>query len=165
MTKTELPELTVGELAHRTGVPASALRFYEDEKLIRSRRTAGNQRRYRRDTLRRVTFIRMSQRVGMPLSQIREVLALLPDDRTPTRTDWARISHCWREDLDERIRQLEQLRDQLTDCIGCGCMSLTKCRLANPGDRLGREGPGPRRLPDHRGDGYADPQPSTRPRT
>ncbi|GAA3566304.1 redox-sensitive transcriptional activator SoxR [Amycolatopsis ultiminotia] len=155
MAKTELPELTVGELSRRSGVPASALRFYEDERLIRSRRTAGNQRRYRRDTLRRVTFIRMSQRVGMPLAQIRTVLGLLPDDRTPNRTDWARISHCWRADLDERIRQLEQLRDQLTGCIGCGCMSLTTCRLANPGDELGRHGPGPQRLPDHRGTEYA----------
>ncbi|ATY13219.1 redox-sensitive transcriptional activator SoxR [Amycolatopsis sp. AA4] len=154
MAKTELPELTVGELSLRSGVPASALRFYEDEDLIRSRRTAGNQRRYRRDTLRRVTFIRMSQRVGMPLAQIREVLALLPDDRTPTRADWTRISSCWRSDLDQRIRQLEQLRDQLNDCIGCGCMSLAKCRLANPNDQLGQDGPGPRRLPDHRGTGY-----------
>ena len=151
-----LPDLTVGELSRRSGVPASALRFYEDEGLIHSRRTAGNQRRYRRDTLRRVTFVRMSQRVGMPLSKIREVLALLPDDRTPTRTDWARISRCWQDDLDARIRQLEQLRDQLGDCIGCGCMSLAKCRLANPGDRLGADGPGPRRLADHRGEGYED---------
>ncbi|WP_410636197.1 redox-sensitive transcriptional activator SoxR [Amycolatopsis sp. cmx-4-83] len=151
-----LPELTVGELSRRSGVPASALRFYEDEGLIRSRRTAGNQRRYCRDALRRVTFIRMSQRVGMPLSAIREVLALLPDDRTPTRADWARISQCWKEDLNARIRQMEQLRDDLSDCIGCGCMSLAKCRLANPGDRLGADGPGPRRLADHRGDGYED---------
>ncbi|WP_410570222.1 redox-sensitive transcriptional activator SoxR [Amycolatopsis sp. cmx-4-61] len=148
-----LPDLTVGELSRRSGVPASALRFYEDEGLIHSRRTAGNQRRYRRDTLRRVTFIRMSQRVGMPLAKIREVLGLLSDDRTPTRTDWARISRCWQDDLNARIRQLEQLRDQLADCIGCGCMSLAKCRLANPGDRLGAEGPGPRRLADHRGEG------------
>ncbi|MGW3961844.1 redox-sensitive transcriptional activator SoxR [Amycolatopsis sp. NPDC005003] len=147
-----LPDLTVGELSRRSGVPASALRFYEDEGLIHSRRTAGNQRRYRRDTLRRVTFIRMSQRVGMPLSKIREVLGLLSDDRTPTRTDWARISRCWQDDLNARIRQLEQLRDQLDDCIGCGCMSLAKCRLANPGDRLGADGPGPQRLADHRAD-------------
>jgi MerR family redox-sensitive transcriptional activator SoxR len=151
-----LPDLTVGELSRRSGVPASALRFYEDEGLIRSRRTAGNQRRYCRDALRRVTFIRMSQRVGMPLSTIREVLALLPDDRTPTRADWARISRCWQEDLNARIRQMEQLRDQLGDCIGCGCMSLAKCRLANPGDRLGADGPGPQRLADHRGAGYED---------
>ncbi|MET8995487.1 redox-sensitive transcriptional activator SoxR [Amycolatopsis sp. Hca4] len=149
-----LPDLTVGELSRRSGVPASALRFYEDEGLIRSRRTAGNQRRYCRDTLRRVTFVRMSQRVGMPLSKIREVLALLPDDRTPTRTDWARISRCWQDDLNARIRQLEQLRDQLDDCIGCGCMSMAKCRLANPGDRLGAGGPGPQRLADHREDGW-----------
>ncbi|WP_410640276.1 redox-sensitive transcriptional activator SoxR [Amycolatopsis sp. lyj-346] len=149
-----LADLTVGELSRRSGVPASALRFYEDEGLIHSRRTAGNQRRYRRDTLRRVTFIRMSQRVGMPLSKIREVLGLLSDDRTPTRTDWARISRCWQDDLNARIRQLEQLRDQLDDCIGCGCMSLAKCRLANPGDRLGTDGPGPQRLADHREDGY-----------
>ncbi len=151
-----VPDLTVGELSRRSGVPASALRFYEDEGLIRSRRTAGNQRRYRRDTLRRVTFIRMSQRVGMPLSKIREVLGLLSDDRTPTRADWARISRCWQDDLNARIRRMEQLRDQLDDCIGCGCMSLAKCRLANPGDRLGADGPGPRRLADHRGDGYED---------
>ena len=149
-----LPDLTVGELSRRSGVPASTLRFYEDEGLVHSRRTAGNQRRYGRDTLRRVTFIRMSQRVGMPLSKIREVLGLLSDDRTPTRTDWARISRCWQDDLNARIRQLEQLRDQLDDCIGCGCMSLAKCRLANPGDRLGTEGPGPRRLADHHGDGH-----------
>ena len=151
-----LPDLTVGELSRRSGVPASALRFYEDEGLIHSRRTAGNQRRYGRDMLRRVTFVRMSQRVGMPLSKIREVLGLLSDDRTPTRTDWARISRCWQDDLNARIRQLEQLRDQLDDCIGCGCMSLAKCRLANPGDRLGADGPGPQRLADHRVDGYED---------
>ncbi|WP_410672531.1 redox-sensitive transcriptional activator SoxR [Amycolatopsis sp. cmx-4-68] len=156
MVNATLPDLTVGELSRRSGVPASALRFYENEGLIRSRRTAGNQRRYGRDTLRRVTFVRMSQRVGMPLSKIREVLALLPDDRTPTRADWARISRCWQDDLNARIRQMEQLRDQLDDCIGCGCMSLAKCRLANPGDRLGADGPGPRRLADHRGDGYGD---------
>ena len=155
-TARPLPDLSVGELSRRSGVPASALRFYEDEGLIRSRRTAGTPRRYCRDALRRVTFIRMSQRVGMPLSAIREVLALLPDDRTPTRADWARISKCWQEDLTARIRQMEQLRDQLTDCIGCGCMSLAKCRLANPGDRLGADGPGPQRLADHRGDGYED---------
>lgn len=155
-TARALPELTVGELSRRSGVPASALRFYEDEGLISSRRTAGNQRRYCRDALRRVTFIRMSQRVGMPLSTIRDVLALLPDDRTPTRADWARISQCWHHDLNARIRQMEQLRDQLTDCIGCGCMSLAKCRLANPGDRLGADGPGPRRLADHHGGGYED---------
>ncbi|ETK32190.1 redox-sensitive transcriptional activator SoxR [Microbispora sp. ATCC PTA-5024] len=139
-------ELTVGELAERSGVPTSALRFYERQGLIHSRRTAGNQRRYTRDTLRRVAFVRVSQRVGIPLARIREALALLPEERTPTREDWARVSLSWREDLNSRIRQLERLRDDLTDCIGCGCLSLQRCALANPYDRLGQEGPGPRRL-------------------
>lgn len=139
-------EATVGELAERAGVATSALRFYEREGLIRSRRTSGNQRRYSRDTLRRVAFIRASQRLGMPLAAIREVLALLPDGRTPTREDWARVSECWRKDLDARIRLMQQLRDDLTDCIGCGCLSIDVCALANPHDRLGEEGPGARRL-------------------
>lgn len=139
-------ELTVGELAERSGVSASALRFYEREGLLRSRRTTGNQRRYTRDTLRRVAFIRTSQRLGIPLATIREVLGLLPDDRTPTREDWARISACWRADLDERIRTLRRLRDNLTDCIGCGCLSLDRCALSNPDDELSAHGPGPRRL-------------------
>ncbi|THA24537.1 redox-sensitive transcriptional activator SoxR [Streptomyces sp. RKND-216] len=139
-------EATVGELAERAGVATSALRFYEREGLIHSRRTSGNQRRYSRDTLRRVAFIRASQRLGMPLAAIREVLGLLPDNRTPTREDWARVSACWRADLDERIRLMQQLRDNLTDCIGCGCLSIDVCALANPYDRLGDEGPGARRL-------------------
>jgi MerR family transcriptional regulator, redox-sensitive transcriptional activator SoxR len=139
-------ELTVGELAARSGVATSALRFYEREGLIRSRRTSGNQRRYSRDTLRRVAFIRTSQRLGIPLATIGEVLGLLPDDRTPTREDWTRISERWRSDLDERIRTLERLRDNLTDCIGCGCLSLDRCVLSNPYDRLSSHGPGPRRL-------------------
>ncbi|MEW9529992.1 redox-sensitive transcriptional activator SoxR [Microbispora sp. NPDC049125] len=139
-------ELAVGELAERSGVPTSALRFYERQGLISSRRTAGNQRRYTRDTLRRVAFIRVSQRVGIPLARIREVLALLPEERTPTRDDWARVSLSWQEDLDGRIKQLERLRDHLADCIGCGCLSIDRCALANPYDRLGGEGPGPRRL-------------------
>ncbi|RFU83293.1 redox-sensitive transcriptional activator SoxR [Streptomyces triticagri] len=139
-------EATVGELAERSGVSTSALRFYEREGLITSRRTSGNQRRYSRDTLRRVAFIRTSQRLGIPLSSIREVLALLPDDRTPTREDWARISECWRADLDERISTLQRLRDHLTDCIGCGCLSIDGCLLSNPHDVLAQEGPGARRL-------------------
>ncbi|MDH2393618.1 MULTISPECIES: redox-sensitive transcriptional activator SoxR [Streptomyces] len=139
-------EATIGELAERSGVAPSALRFYEREGLIASRRTAGNQRRYSRDTLRRVAFIRTSQRLGIPLATIREVLELLPDDRTPTRKDWARISECWREDLDTRIRTLQRLRDHLTDCIGCGCLSLDSCALSNPADELAEQGPGPRRL-------------------
>ncbi|WP_212910310.1 redox-sensitive transcriptional activator SoxR [Streptomyces sp. TS71-3] len=139
-------EITVGELAERSGVATSALRFYEREGLISSRRTSGNQRRYPRDTLRRVAFIRTSQRLGISLARIREVLALLPEDRTPTRDDWARISECWRADLDERIRTLQRLRDNLTDCIGCGCLSLDRCALSNPYDELAAHGPGPRRL-------------------
>ncbi|GII78032.1 MerR family transcriptional regulator [Sphaerisporangium rufum] len=141
-------ELTVGELSERSGVPPSALRFYEREGLITSRRTPGNQRRYTRDTLRRVAFVRVSQRVGIPLATIRTVLGLLPEGRTPTRQDWARVSQHWREDLQGRIRQLERLRDDLDDCIGCGCLSLDRCGLANPKDALGEQGPGARRLPD-----------------
>ncbi|WP_159795789.1 redox-sensitive transcriptional activator SoxR [Puerhibacterium puerhi] len=139
-------ELTVGELAARSGVSVSALRFYEREGLISSRRTAGNQRRYRRDALRRVAFVRVSQRVGIPLATIREALAALPDDRTPTARDWYRLSRAWRDDLDARIEQLHRLRDHLTDCIGCGCLSLRKCRLTNPHDELAAEGAGPRTL-------------------
>ncbi|WP_079166151.1 redox-sensitive transcriptional activator SoxR [Streptomyces oceani] len=139
-------EATVGELADRAGVATSALRFYEREGLIHSRRTSGNQRRYSRDTLRRVAFIRASQRLGMPLSAIREVLSLLPDSRTPTKEDWAKVSECWRADLDERIVLMQQLRDNLTDCIGCGCLSIDVCVLVNPYDQLGEEGPGARRL-------------------
>jgi MerR family redox-sensitive transcriptional activator SoxR len=139
-------EATVGELAERSGVAPSALRFYEREGLITSRRTTGNQRRYSRDTLRRVAFIRTSQRLGMPLTTIREVLALLPEGRTPTKEDWAMVSQCWRGDLDDRIRTLQKLRDDLTGCIGCGCLSLKKCALSNPGDELAEHGPGPRRL-------------------
>ncbi|MFC4536017.1 redox-sensitive transcriptional activator SoxR [Sphaerisporangium dianthi] len=139
-------KLTVGELSERSGVPASALRFYERQGLIRSNRTAGNQRRYSRDTLRRVAFIRASQRVGIPLAMIREVLGLLPEERTPTREDWARVSQCWRDDLNTRIQQLEKLRDRLADCIGCGCLSIDVCALANPEDALGERGPGAHRL-------------------
>ncbi|WP_446474126.1 redox-sensitive transcriptional activator SoxR [Actinomadura opuntiae] len=139
-------ELTVGQLAERSGVAVSALHFYEAKGLISSRRTAGNQRRFSRDTLRRVSFIKVSQRVGIPLADIRDALATLPEERTPTVGDWARLSDLWRADLDARIRQLERLRDDLTECIGCGCLSISKCALANPYDRLGDEGPGPRRL-------------------
>ncbi|MEV6655262.1 redox-sensitive transcriptional activator SoxR [Streptomyces sp. NPDC051219] len=141
-----VPEITVGELSARSGVPASALRFYEREGLISSRRTAGNQRRYTRDTLRRVAFVRASQAVGIPLATVRHALGLLPEDRTPTREDWACISQHWRQDLDARIRHLERLRDQLSECIGCGCMSISKCALANPEDVLADQGPGARRL-------------------
>lgn len=139
-------ELTIGELSERSGVPASALRFYEREGLITSRRTTGNQRRYTRDTLRRVAFVRVSQRVGIPLAMIRDVLALLPEGRTPTREDWARVSQCWEGELTARIEQLQRLRDNLTDCIGCGCLSLDRCALANPQDTLAHQGPGPHHL-------------------
>ena len=139
-------ELTVGQLSSRSGVAVSALHFYEAQGLITSRRTAGNQRRYSRDTLRRVAFIRASQRVGIPLKTIGDALRELNDRRTPTREDWARLSEAWRTDLDSRISQLRQLRDHLTDCIGCGCLSIDRCRLANPYDVLGQEGPGPRKF-------------------
>lgn len=139
-------ELTVGQLAARSGVAVSALHFYERQGLISSRRTAGNQRRYKRDALRRVALIRIAQRVGIPLADVAAVLALLPDGRTPTRHDWQRISQSWRDELDQRIRHLQQLRDDFTDCVGCGCLSIDRCRLANPYDQLANHGPGPRRL-------------------
>ncbi|MET8278918.1 redox-sensitive transcriptional activator SoxR [Micromonospora sp. NPDC005174] len=139
-------ELTVGELARRSGVSTSALRFYEREGLIRSRRTPGNQRRYSRDTLRRVAFIRVSQRVGIPLTEIAEALSILPTDRAPSQEQWVQLSEEWRTDLDRRIAQLLKLRDELIDCIGCGCLTLERCVLVNPYDVLGRQGAGPRRL-------------------
>lgn len=139
-------ELTPGELSVRSGVAVSALHFYEREGLIASRRTGGNQRRYPRDTLRRVAFIRMSQRLGIPLARIREALATLPSNRVPTSKDWAKLSEGWREDLDQRILHLQRLRDNLAGCIGCGCLSLKVCALANPGDVLADEGPGAVRL-------------------
>jgi MerR family redox-sensitive transcriptional activator SoxR len=139
-------ELVPGELAERAGVAVSALHFYEREGLISSRRTSGNQRRYARDTLRRVAFIRMSQRLGIPLARVREALATLPTDRVPTSKDWARLSAGWRQDLDNRILHMQRLRDNLADCIGCGCLSLRSCALANPGDTLAEHGPGAVRL-------------------
>ncbi|OFJ55817.1 redox-sensitive transcriptional activator SoxR [Mycolicibacterium grossiae] len=135
-------DLTPGEMSHRSGVAVSALHFYEREGLITSRRTSGNQRRYARETIRRVAFIRMSQRLGIPLARIREALATLPDDRVPSSKDWARLSAGWRADLDERITHLQRLRDNLSGCIGCGCLSLKACALANPGDVLAERGPG-----------------------
>lgn len=141
-------ELTVGEVAQRSGVAVSALHFYEAKGLIHSHRTTGNQRRYSRDMLRRIAIIRAAQRVGMPLATIRDALASLPEARTPTRRDWARLSTAWREELDQRIQQLTWMRDTLDDCIGCGCLSLDRCRLANPGDWLGEHGAGPQRWVD-----------------
>jgi len=139
-------ELTPGELARRSGVAVSALHFYEREGLIDSRRTAGNQRRYTRETLRRVAFIRMSQRLRIPLARVRDALATLPSDRVPTSRDWARLSAGWRKDIDERIERLQRLRDNLADCIGCGCLSLRSCAMFNPDDVLAGQGPGAARL-------------------
>jgi MerR family redox-sensitive transcriptional activator SoxR len=139
-------ELTVGELAARSGVAVSALHFYERKGLITSTRTTGNQRRYARATLRRVAVIRVAQRVGVPLRLVGEALASLPADRAPTREDWTRLSSGWRTELDERIEQLTRLRDSLDDCIGCGCLSIDRCALRNPDDRLAARGSGPRRL-------------------
>lgn len=138
----ETHELTPGEMSLRSGVAVSALHFYEREGLISCRRTSGNQRRYPRETLRRVAFIRMSQRLGIPLARIREALATLPNDRTPTSKDWARLSAGWRQDIEDRIVHLQRLRDNLTGCIGCGCMSLKACHLVNPADVLADHGPG-----------------------
>lgn len=139
-------ELTPGELSVRAGVAVSALHFYEREGLIESRRTAGNQRRYHRDVLRRVAFIRVSQSLGISLARIREALGGLPGDKVATKADWARLSSHWRADLEARIDQLERLRDQLDSCIGCGCLSLKSCALYNPEDELSRNGSGPHRL-------------------
>ena len=141
-----MEDLTIGGLSERTGVAPSALRFYEAEGLIASTRTPGGQRRYRRDTIRRVSFVRIAQQVGLSLDEIREALSTLPRSRTPDRRDWERLSASWRPRLDERIAVLERLRDRLDGCIGCGCLSLSSCKLANPGDVAGRSGPGPRYL-------------------
>jgi MerR family redox-sensitive transcriptional activator SoxR len=138
--------LTIGALAERTGVATSALRFYEAQGLITATRSAGGQRRYRRDTIRRVSFVRIAQQVGLSLDEVRAALATLPGDRTPDRKDWEALSRSWRPRLDARIAVLERLRDRLDGCIGCGCLSLRVCRLANPGDAAGDAGPGPRYL-------------------
>ena len=138
--------LTVGEIAERSGVAVSAVRFYEAKGLIKSTRNAGNQRRFPRETLRRVAFIKVAQRLGIPLAAISGALKSLPEGRTPTAADWNRLSANWRTELDDRINQLQQLRDQLSSCIGCGCLSLKDCPLRNPLDRLSQQGPGPRLL-------------------
>ncbi|MGV9412641.1 redox-sensitive transcriptional activator SoxR [Nocardia sp. NPDC003693] len=148
-TPWQAKELTPGQLAQRAGVAVSALHFYEREGLITARRTSGNQRRYPRETLRRLAFIRISQRVGIPLGEIRGALDRLPDGRTPTRRDWEALSTAWRSDLDERIEQLIRLRDSLTGCIGCGCLSLGTCKIVNAHDHMGADGPGARVLDVH----------------
>ncbi|SFG08967.1 MerR family transcriptional regulator, redox-sensitive transcriptional activator SoxR [Duganella sp. CF458] len=138
--------LSVGEVAGRSGVAVSTLHFYETKGLISSFRTEGNQRRYSRDVLRRVAFIRVAQRVGISLADIQTALATLPATGAPGRADWERLSANWRVELDERIAQLRKLRDTLDDCIGCGCLSIDRCRLRNPFDKLSVKGAGPHRL-------------------
>ena len=139
--------LAIGEVARRSGMAPSALRYYEDLGLIAATRTAGGARRYPRSVLRRLAVIRAARNVGLSLPEVREALETLPPDRPPTTTDWARLSGEWRDRLDEQIAALTRLRDGLTSCIGCGCLSLDRCALSNPGDVAGRDGPGARWLP------------------
>ncbi|MGE5747580.1 MAG: redox-sensitive transcriptional activator SoxR [Solirubrobacterales bacterium] len=136
--------LTISEVAKRSGVAASALRFYEDRDLISSERAGSGHRRYPRSVLRRIAFIVFAQRVGLTLAEIAEELCKLPPDRAPNRRDWSRLSAGWTSRINERIAELERLRAGLTECIGCGCLSLSRCKLANPGDRAAGSGPGPR---------------------
>ncbi|MEQ5835260.1 redox-sensitive transcriptional activator SoxR [Marinobacter sp. NFXS9] len=138
--------LRVGEVSRRSGVAVSALHFYEQKGLIHSWRTGGNQRRYHRHILRRIAIIKVAQRLGVPLAEIADALSTLPEGRTVTAHDWQQLSNRWRRDLDDRINKLTRLRDQLTDCIGCGCLSVEACKLRNPADVLGEDGSGPRRL-------------------
>ena len=135
--------LTIGEVAKRSGVAASALRFYEDRGLIRSERAGSGHRRYPRSVLRRIAFIVFAQRIGLTLDEIKFELEKLPPDHAPSRRDWSRLSASWTSRIDERIAELQRLRAGLTECIGCGCLSLDRCRFANPDDRLARRGPGP----------------------
>lgn len=136
--------LTIGALSERTGVAPSALRFYEAEGLIHADRTPSGQRRYHRDVLRRVSFVRVAQQLGLSLHEIREAMASLPDNRTPTARDWHRLSMAWRPRLDEQIAMLQRLRERLDRCIGCGCLSLKVCHIVNPDDQAGTTGCGPR---------------------
>jgi MerR family redox-sensitive transcriptional activator SoxR len=140
-----MPELlTIGEVARRSGVASSALRFYEERGLIASERAGSGHRRYPRPVLRRIAFIVFAQRIGLTLDEIGTELAKLPPDRAPNRRDWSHLSSKWSARIDERIAELERLKRGLTECIGCGCLSLERCKLSNPGDRAGRLGPGPR---------------------
>lgn len=140
--------LTVGEVARRSGVPVSTLHFYEQKGLITGWRTDGNQRRFRREVLRFVAIIKVAQRAGVPLKDIKGALSQLPSSRNPTRADWARLTRSWSDMLDQRIQALSQLRDQFESCIGCGCLSLKDCPLRNPDDALASRGAGPRILID-----------------
>jgi MerR family redox-sensitive transcriptional activator SoxR len=139
-------QLTVGQLATRSGVAVTALHFYESKGLISSQRNAGNQRRYPREMLRRVALIKVAQRLGLPLASIHAALQTLPEGRTPTAADWQKLSEQWKTELDDRINRLTALRDQLNGCIGCGCLSMDACPLRNWGDKLGEQGPGPQLL-------------------
>ncbi len=152
-------DLTIGALSERSGVAHSALRYYEELGLIRSTRTGGGQRRYKRDTLRRVAFVRIAQMVGLSLDEIATALASLPERRTPTHEDWARLSASWRGKLDAQIALMERLRDRLAGCIGCGCLSLGLCKLVNPDDVASELGPGAVRLIE----GHGPPGPHGRP--
>ena len=136
--------LTIGEVSRRSGVATSALRFYEERGLIESERAGSGHRRFARPVLRRIAFIVFAQRVGLTLDEIGEELSKLPPDRAPTRRDWSRLSSKWTARIDERIAELQRLKVGLTECIGCGCLSLDRCRMANPGDRAAGFGPGPR---------------------
>jgi MerR family redox-sensitive transcriptional activator SoxR len=147
-------QMTIGEVSRRSGVASSALRYYEERDLIRSDRAGSGHRRYPRSVLRRIAFIVFAQRIGLTLEEIGEELAKLPPDRAPNRRDWSRLSSRWTSRIDERIAELERLRAGLTECIGCGCLSLDRCKLANPDDRAGRRGPGPRYW-------VGDPQPAS----
>jgi MerR family redox-sensitive transcriptional activator SoxR len=143
----KLPDsLSIGQVAERSGVSHTALRFYEDSGLITAERTAGNQRKYPRAVLRRLAFIRTAQRVGLSLEQIKDALNTLPDGRSPTKSDWTKLSHSWRTELDARIDAMQRLRDRLTSCIGCGCLSLRSCGLYNTDDELAVLGPGAPKL-------------------
>jgi MerR family redox-sensitive transcriptional activator SoxR len=137
--------MTIGEVSARSGVATSALRFYEDQGLIRSERTDAGHRRYSRPVLRLIAFIVFAQRVGLALEEVKAELAKLPQNRVPERADWAKLTAAWKGRIRERIAELERLEAGLTECIGCGCLSLDRCQLANPGDRLSRGGPGPRK--------------------
>ena len=141
-----LATLSVGQISERSGISISALHFYEREGLIRSMRDSGNRRRYSRSALRRLAFIRASQRVGIPLAEIKTALDGLPKSRTPREADWFKLSTVWRTRMDAQIAELIRLRDDLTNCIGCGCLSFNRCQLVNADDKMGQEGPGARRL-------------------
>lgn len=150
MDKSPNDEITIGELASRSGVAASALRFYEERGLVHSLRTGAGHRRFPRAAIRRVAFIVFAQKIGLSLEEIGHELEKLPKHRVPTKADWARVSTTWKKRIDQHIAELERLRDSLTLCIGCGCLSLKDCRLANPEDQGAKYGPGPVRWTGHR---------------